>query len=774
MENNPKKLDELMQRLEALSRQQALFSKEIQHLHSEIQLLKSGTATQQKPEATKPKPEPTVPVQGQKIHVQEPMVPKQAKPKPPKQPSDLEKIIGESWLNKIGILILVIGVAVGAKYSIENNLISPLTRIILGYGAGIALLAFGIKLKAKFESYSAVLVSGAMAIFYFITFFAYDFYGLIPQILAFVLMVIFTVFTVFAALNYNRSVIAHIGLVGAYAVPFLLSNDSGRVEILFTYIAIINLGILAVSIKKYWKSLYYASFFLTWLIYAVWYFDAYYLDKYSILAFVFATIFFLMFYAVAITNRIIQEEKLAKRDIILILFNSFIYFGFGYGILNNSEQTEQYLGLFTLLNAGIHFVIGFIIQNKKLGDKALFYLIFGLVFAFITIAIPVQLDGNWVTLLWIAQAVLLFWIGRTKHVVMYEKISYAIMVLAFLSQLHDWGTYSYLRTQPKAFFNIGFLTSLLVASGFGYIVYLGKKRQYFTTDNQNSLTSAMSVFGPILLVATSYLAFSYEISMYFDHWFDATAIKNENNDDYSGYYSHHNYFIRNIESVVIISYTIVFFGILSMFNILKIKNKILGIIAIIFTLIALFASQTVGLFLLGELRGAYIDRVSNEFYQIDFGYVLIRYLLFACVAFGIFTLFRYAKQQFMNPLNKGLKFLAEFVLYVSVLCFLSNELVTWLDLAGNKGVFKLGLSILWGTYSLLLIYLGIFKRIKYLRIGAIVLFGITLLKLFFYDISHLNTISKTIVFISLGVLLLIISFLYNKFKDKIYDDEKNY
>jgi len=63
------------------------------------------------------------------------------------------------------------------------------------------------------------------------------------------------------------------------------------------------------------------------------------------------------------------------------------------------------------------------------------------------------------------------------------------------------------------------------------------------------------------------------------------------------------------------------------------------------------------------------------------------------------------------------------------------------------------------------------EKKKHLRLGAIVLFGVTLLKLFFYDISHLNTIAKTIVFVSLGVLLLVISFLYNKFRDVIAEDQ---
>jgi uncharacterized membrane protein len=93
-----------------------------------------------------------------------------------------------------------------------------------------------------------------------------------------------------------------------------------------------------------------------------------------------------------------------------------------------------------------------------------------------------------------------------------------------------------------------------------------------------------------------------------------------------------------------------------------------------------------------------------------------------------------------------------------------------MDLSGSSESHKLGLSILWGIYSLLLIILGIWKNKKYLRIGAIALFSVTLIKLFFYDISHLNTISKTIVFLSLGILLLIISFLYNKFKHLISDE----
>ena len=65
--------------------------------------------------------------------------------------SNMEKFIGENLISKIGVVITVIGVAIDAKYSIGNNLISPLTRIILGYLSSVVLLCIGMKLKTNYD-----------------------------------------------------------------------------------------------------------------------------------------------------------------------------------------------------------------------------------------------------------------------------------------------------------------------------------------------------------------------------------------------------------------------------------------------------------------------------------------------------------------------------------------------------------------------------------------------------------------------------------------------
>ena len=793
---DPQKINELEQRIGNLLYRQSVFYKEIKQLENELAELKrqsnfssvSAANTVKTPvekpterPAEKPIERPTE-APAEKT-TETPVITAPSTPKPqfslptinrPKQPSDLEKIIGESWINKIGILIVIIGVAIGAKYSIENELISPLTRIILGYLVGVGLLGFGIKLKPKFEGYSAVLVSGSISIFYFITYFAYSFYNLIPQILAFAMMLIFTVFTVFAAIKYNRVVIAHIGLIGAYAVPFLLSSGSGRVDILFSYMLIINLGILFISIKRDWKTLHYSAFFFTWLIYGSWFADkSFYssLQGYEALGIGFATAFFLIFYGVSLFNNIISKEKLDKINIILILLNSFIYFGFGYRIFNSNTKLDTYLGLFTLFNAVIHFVVLFFIKSKKLADSTLFYSTLGMVFTFITIAIPIQLDGSWVTLLWIAQGTILFWIGKTKNIPIYEKISLPILGLSFLSLLEDWSFYRYANNGDiQAFWNINFLTGILAILGYGFVVYLSRKHTE-TEENQkfSPFNAIKSFYLPALLILTAYLTFRNEIAYYFNYWLENSSLKGKEISEIDEY-SLYNYDINVFKNIYLIAYSLVFFGGLALLNFHKFKNKVLGISAIVIGLLTLLSAQTFGLEELGELRYAYINGGSNEYFDVNFNYILVRYLLWGSVAFALWAIFKNTKSIIEN--TKFHIFL-EMVIHISILNFLSNELVTWMDIAGYQDIFKLGLSILWSVYSLLLVSLGIYKKKKYLRISALVLFGVTLAKLFLYDISNLSTISKTVVLIVLGLLLLIISFLYNKFKDKISDETKH-
>ena len=781
MSDDKEKTEQLLTRLELLEKKQVAFSQQLESLRLEITALqKNGDETVSRElQSEESELAELIEQRLEVVTATGPVIeqPKVSKPvltnvasKSPLRKTDLEKFIGENLISKIGIIITVIGVAIGARYAIEHQMISPLTRIILGYLFGLGLLGTGVYLKKNYFNYSAVLVSGALAILYFITYAAYGFYQLIPQVPTFAMMVFFTVFAVMASLHYNTQIIALIGLVGAYAVPFLLSENSGQVVVLFSYITIINVGILIISFQKYWKPLHYVSFVFTWLIYSFWYFDQYNSLTHLTIAFGFLFTFFIVFYMMFLACKLLQKEKLNAGDVMLILSNSFIFYGLGYALMLDITNGEKFVGLFTLCNAIVHFVVTAVIFKNNLGDRNLFYFVSGLVLVFITIAIPVQMDGNWVTLLWAAEAALLFWIGRTKSMSVYEKLSYPLMLLAFSSIIHDWTigynyyTPEYPETRIPLLFNIHFLSSMLFVGAFVFINLVNRNKNYTPAFNgQKFLKTISSFIMPAILVVSAYYAFRMKISTYWDQLFaDSSLTINTEGQDYPDYL--YNYDLQKFKSIWIINYSLLFFAILSFINVKKIKSQVLGYISTAINLILALVFLSANLYMLSELRQSYIDQNMADYYSIGVMHLGIRYISFLFIGVLMAAIFNFVNG---NIIKEDLRKQYFLMMYVVLLWILSSELIHWMDLAGSTQSYKLGLSILWGAYSLMLVVLGIWRKAPYLRYCAIVLFGVTLIKLFFYDIAHLDAIAKTIVLVSLGLLMLGISFLYNKYRHLI-------
>ncbi len=781
MPSNQDQIKHLLIKLEILVKKQDTFHKEIQALRQEIYELRNHSNTSSTEQLSTP------PITDIDLLIEkEPRPAPSPTIVPPKKPrfslpnfdifpdvkEGFEKFIGENLVSKIGILIFIIGVAIGARYSIENDLISPLTRIILGYVAGIGLLGVGIKLKTNYTDLSAVLVSGAMAIFYLITFLAYDFYALIPQMVAFGLMVLFTAFTVFAALNYNRQVIALIGLVGAYAVPFLLSQKSGDISVLFSYMTIINIGILSIAFKKNWKWLYYVSFAISWMIYLGWYDNEYEPAQFKI-AVSFLVVFFVSFYAIFLAFKLYQKEKFRYTDgLLLLLFvNAFIFFGVGFMLLEAHEKGEEFLGLYTLGNAAIHFAVSSYIYKKDLGDKNLFYLVTGLVLLFLTIAIPIQLDGNWVTLMWAGEAALLFWLGRTRGISFYEKLAYPLMLIAFGSILHDWNTgyTSYFSTKDaseylKPLLNINFLSSVLFIAFFGFINYIHQRyRSQDVFFNSTGIKRFIPLILPAILLFALYNSFIVEIDNYWDQKIAATHITLEEEDGTQKMvnWNHDLWKFKNIWRV---NFTLFFLIILSLFNLNIWRNKPLDRVNIGLNIAGIILFLTQGIYTLRTLRASYLNPDNTGYYLPTNSNIGIRYISFILLGTLLYLTYEYVRRAYTKrDISKAF----DLFLHTTIVLVASSELINWMELAHSTQSDKLGLSILWGIYALGLVGLGLWKQEQHLRIAGMVLFGITLIKLFFYDIAHLDTIAKTVVLMSLGILLLLISFLYKKYRERV-------
>ncbi|MEM7367777.1 MAG: DUF2339 domain-containing protein [Bacteroidota bacterium] len=782
----PDKLQELTERLNLLIRQHKENREEIVALKNELKALHAQNLSL-------PNKELHAAVSAQ-TETQTEVVPKPDKeatpPKPapaPKPKRNLEAFVGGNLIAKVGIVILVLGLGYLVKYAIDNALLGPAMRVSMGFLSGVVLIGVAYWLKEKYRTYSGILLSGGLSILYFSAFSAYDFYELIPVGLAFGLMVVFTLFGVMMAYMYDVQAIGIFGLVGAYAVPPLLSDGTGEIQTMFAYMVMINLGVLSLAFRKDWRAMNLVAFIATWLIYAAWFSESYDAGKHFWIALGFGAAFFLLFYAVHLAYKVWKNTTFSVWDVILLLANAFLFFGFGYAVINHGLPSgdaativslEHFLGLFTLINAVIHFGVAAFLYQRKLADKSLFFLVAGLVLTFLTIAIPVQLEGNWVTLLWIAEACLLLWIGQREGIQYYRALSVPLALLAIFSWIHDLANgyaSSMFDTKPMGLMpiaNIQFLTSVIVCGGLALMLYWMQR----STTSKNgeplsapSWTSKALGFLGISVLLTSFVGGFAEISHHFYEWVASTKTIVDGVDRY-------RYEIENFRSQWLMYYTLAYTSVLMLLNDRFWKDRNIARIAFIGGMIALLIFVFGGMPELGMLRMKYL-RYTNEVFTRSSWMLNLRYVAYVFLAGSLYVLIQQFQKRFSTtPKLESAFFLTIHVVILMVLSFELMHIVVASSSASYSSVAhrveQIGYSILWGAYGLFLMSLGFWKKKSYLRVGAIVLLGGTLIKVFAFDMAGSSVGSKVIVFVSLGVLLLITAFLYQRYKHIIEPEEE--
>src|SRR5436190_4277155 len=177
---------------------------------------------------------------------------------PPSRKIDWEQFMGAKMFAWVGGFALFLGVAFFVKYSFERNLIPPELRVAIGFLAGIALVGGGVLLKRKENVITAqTLCATGILILYAVTFacrafYHFPFFGLIPT---FALMVLITTAAFLLAVRMNALVIAVLGIAGGFLTPVLLSTGEDNPLGLFGYIALLDIGLLAVARRKDWTSL---------------------------------------------------------------------------------------------------------------------------------------------------------------------------------------------------------------------------------------------------------------------------------------------------------------------------------------------------------------------------------------------------------------------------------------------------------------------------------------------------------------------------------------
>lgn len=435
---------------------------------------------------------------------------------------NLESVIGSHWLNRIGISAVLIGVSYFLKFAFDNNWIGPAGRVSIGLLAGIAVVVWSERFRSRgYKIFSYSLKAVGIGVLYLSLWAAFQMYSLVPGGVAFTAMLVVTAATVTMALSQDAQILAAIALVGGFVTPLLLSTGQNREVALFSYVAVLDLGALAMMFFKPWRRLLLLSFAGTLLLYIGWY-VSFYSQRQIELTVEFATLFFATFAAVPL---VVYRSKVSSEAygflLPLSLINAGVYFLQIYVMVSEVSKTDA--AWFAIALAAVYILLSrftVAMDTKAVLAEKQRLLHLALAIGFITVAIPIRLDAHWITLGWFVEAAVLLWVGDRIHSDLLNVFALGALGLGIVRLLVFDNFYS-----TQLLWNARMATYAVAIVVLGAVAWFGSRRK----DDAARNVAAVAVVALNLLAL---MALSREISDYFSQRIGAVASYRERWDRY--------------------------------------------------------------------------------------------------------------------------------------------------------------------------------------------------------------------------------------------------
>jgi uncharacterized membrane protein len=428
-------------------------------------------------------------------------------PKAPQPEVDLESRIGSHWLNRIGIAAVLIGVAYFLKFAFDNNWIGPAGRVSIGLLAGIAVVVWSERFRAHgYKTFSYSLKAVGIGTLYLSLWGAFHIYALIPSGVAFAAMLAVTASTAVLAITQDAEILAAFALAGGFTTPALLSTGQNHELQLFFYLALLDSAAVVMVAFKPWRRLLALSYAGTLTLYIVWYSDFYNRSQLR-WTLGFATLFFAIFAIAPLVARRPERElaPFVAVPLFLAFVNAGVYFLQVYAMYE--EIDKQAMAWFALILAAVYIFLSRQARDRfpdPENAQKLHFLHLALAIGFITIAIPIRLDGHWITIGWLVEAGVLLWLGdriRSSFLTGFAVAALVLGVLRLLTKLDDF-------TVTTLIFNARMGTFLVAITVLAATAWYGVKRG----DEVGRQGAAVAV---IVLNALALVALSNEVSDYY-------------------------------------------------------------------------------------------------------------------------------------------------------------------------------------------------------------------------------------------------------------------
>jgi uncharacterized membrane protein len=323
---------------------------------------------------------------------------------------DLESRIGSHWLNRIGISAVLIGMSYFLKLAFDNNWIGPTGRVSIGLLAGVGAIVWSERFRKRgYNLFSYSLKAVGVGVLYLSLWAAFQVYALIPSPVAFLAMVIVTSSTAMLAIKQDAEILAAIALAGGFTTPLLLSTGQNHEVELFSYVTLLCAASVTLVAVKPWRRLLILSYVGMVALYVGWYSEFYRRPEFAV-TFAFATIFFAIFAVAPLVSRGPEGSSLLYLPAALTLINTGVYFLQAYAMVDEIDKLA--MAWFALALAAVHIGLSRIVRRQQPADAEILRLLhLALAVALITIAIPIRLDGHWITVGWLVEAGVLLWVA---------------------------------------------------------------------------------------------------------------------------------------------------------------------------------------------------------------------------------------------------------------------------------------------------------------------------------------------------------------------------
>lgn len=338
---------------------------------------------------------------------------------------DWEKEIGQIWLPRIFIIVLLLGVIWGFKAAIDGGFVTEPIRVILGFLTAGAFLFVGEKQVHKDRGkLGLVLIGGSITMMILTTFAAHALYGFISAPVSFILNILWIVVGLYLVNRHKSQELGVFVGIAGYLVPFLISSENPNIYVFIGYEFLLFMTLLGYSLRNKYKSLFYVSILLLHITYMA----------YMILGSSLSTgkLFETKLIAIALLlQHFVLLGSLFKKNVfgkhqIGLLFSTFVASliwsekGFSRKVVSNGEYDEYvtYINEFgttfdyLLLGQFVFYaVLAFIVFTKKIMNKELSVFTSIATFALMILFLEITNIDNFVGILMLIQAAISIYIG---------------------------------------------------------------------------------------------------------------------------------------------------------------------------------------------------------------------------------------------------------------------------------------------------------------------------------------------------------------------------